>query len=532
MLQLPPPGSHPTLIARKLLTLATFIQGIPFSSARVLEHLGTSCDDIMTRAVKAAHNLTSDDELVASVEGIECIMLESLYENYAGHLRRSWLASRRAVMMAQMLGLDRGVKPASLDGAATEPDRMWFRLVQLDRYLCLMLGLPPSALEDGFADPETLDSCAALERMHRLSCVANGRILRRDRSEMLDPETTSEIDKLLQEASATMPPHWWVPPTLSSCTDHMDRIRETLRFHDHFLHYHLLLQLHLPYLLYSTSEPKYEYNRVTAVTASREILSRLLSFRALHSVGYYCRGVDFITFIASTALCLAYMNDQRRRRAGDAGVHYLVHQRMSDRGLLEQTLLNMQMIAAQRNDDLVTRVATLLQNLLAIEADVAAGGKYTTTLGQESKEEQDLGCLVKLSDDANVLSIHLPHFSMIKIEREGPQPWLSQTNPWPDFPQVHYVPQTQVVGEPQSTSLVEPDDQTQSAVWRNPSLPQLISFAADDGSEDRGGFNGAEEEPGVFGQDAILGDWSLQDIDVAFLDGLVEGGIGLETTAS
>ena len=42
LLQLPPPGCHPLLIARKLLVLATFLQGIPSSHAKHLESLSIS----------------------------------------------------------------------------------------------------------------------------------------------------------------------------------------------------------------------------------------------------------------------------------------------------------------------------------------------------------------------------------------------------------------------------------------------------------------------------------------------------------
>ncbi|KAF4877763.1 Dehydrocurvularin biosynthesis regulator [Colletotrichum siamense] len=88
----------------------------------------------MFRAVTTAHDLvTSNDELVASLEGIECILLEALFKNYTGDLRQSWLAARRAVTIAQMLGLDRGIAPVSLSGFSVNLNDMWFRIIQFDR---------------------------------------------------------------------------------------------------------------------------------------------------------------------------------------------------------------------------------------------------------------------------------------------------------------------------------------------------------------------------------------------------------------
>ncbi|KAF4890650.1 Dehydrocurvularin biosynthesis regulator [Colletotrichum fructicola] len=185
LLQLPPEGSHPTLVARKLLVLATFLQGIPESSSHQLDSLNNPYQVTMFHAVTTARDLvTSNDELVASLEGIECILLEALFKNYTGDLRQSWLAARRAVTIAQMLGLDRGIAPVSLSGFSIDPDDMWFRIVQFDRYIALMLGLPQSSVQDTFATHQSLERCSPLERMLRLCCVACG-CFRRDAASVL-----------------------------------------------------------------------------------------------------------------------------------------------------------------------------------------------------------------------------------------------------------------------------------------------------------------------------------------------------------
>lgn len=172
LLQLPPAGSHSTLFARQLLILATFLQALPSSSTIRLDTLGIDYHGLMSRLVRTAHNLvTCNDELVTSLEGLECILLEALYENSSGNLRPSWLAARRVVAIAQMTGLNRGVEPPSLTGASVKPDDMWSFLIQLERYLCLMLGLPQSSFDDSYADAEALDSCAPWERMSGLKGI-------------------------------------------------------------------------------------------------------------------------------------------------------------------------------------------------------------------------------------------------------------------------------------------------------------------------------------------------------------------------
>ncbi|KAK6211176.1 zn 2cys6 transcription factor [Colletotrichum tabaci] len=510
LLEPPPPGSHPALIARSLLILASFLQGMPFSSAHHLARLGTPWQVLMSRAVKAAHSLvTSDDDLVASLEGIECIMLEGLYENYAGNLRPSWLAARRSVAIAQMIGLNRGVEPKSLTGSVIEPSDLWFRLVQFDRYLSLMLGLPQSSLDDVYARPEALEGCTPLDRYLRLCTVACGRLLRRDPSDVYDPETNKGIDRALQEASALMPAQWWVAPTLSPDTGHAERIRDTLRFNDHFMYYHLLLQLHFPSVLRPVSECGYVYHRSTALTASREILSRMMAFRATRPARYYCRGVDLIAFFSSTALCLAHICDTPQDVTAQHGFHFLAHQRLSDRGLLEQTLAIMQELVDRHDDEIATRVATLLKHLLAIEADVASGGKYAVAFSPEAQKHDDLGYRVKMSDDGTTLRICLPHFWVIKIQKQGPSG--------------ERLPVASSDGnELRVKSGTDGDGSTSFTSTRQDPLPAIPR------TENSGlGRVGGEEQP-LFGREGNEENWALENLDFAFLDSFIEGTLGLD----
>ena len=84
----PPPGSHPAFIAWKLVALGSYLQALPPSSAESLIALGVRPSEVMSRAVDTAHRLvTCNDELVNSIEGIECISIEAMYHNDGGNLR-------------------------------------------------------------------------------------------------------------------------------------------------------------------------------------------------------------------------------------------------------------------------------------------------------------------------------------------------------------------------------------------------------------------------------------------------------------
>ncbi|CAH0045378.1 unnamed protein product [Clonostachys solani] len=529
LLELPSPSSHPVLIARKLLLLATFLQGIPPTSWGHLENLRVSRRELMAGAVSKAHHLvTSNDELVASIEGIECLMLEGLYESYSGSLRPSWLATRRAVTIAQMLGLHRGVRPTSLTSAAFKPDHVWFRLVQLDRYLSIMLGLPPMSVDDSFAKPDILDTCTPEERMQRLNCAAAGRLLRRTPTDAVDPAKTKEIDNLLQDSSASLPPQWWLTPTLSSCHGQMDTIRDTLRFNGHFMHYHMLVHLHLPYLLPLESSRDHEYSRMAAISASREILSRIASFRTFRPTGYYCRGVDLLAFLACTALGLAHICDHSRRRTDDGGFLFLVHQRLSDRGLLEHTMQYMSDMACVNDDAIGSMVATLLEHLLAIEEDAAAGSSYTVTSCMDSdveREEETGGSHFKLSADGSVLTIHLPHIWVVKIERgpgqKGRLPTKTSRDSSSAPEPAESTAQRRLISN--QAREVQQSKILCSPILQNPSLAQLMPFVTRDhlakasqGTEDGGldfllPIQELNENEGV-----------AEDIDISFFNSFIQ----------
>lgn len=541
VLRLPPPGSHPVLIARKLLLLGSVLQGIRSCSSLVGGLSASHRDTIMSRAVETAHNLvTCNDDLVDSVEGIECLLMESMYHNTAGNLRRSWLAVRRAMLMAQLMGLQRGVrKVLELDTRACfDPTFLWFRLVRMDRYLSLMLGLSPGSLDDSFADPKALEGCTPMERMQRIQCVAAGRILQRNKAGTDDDLTsTHEIDKLLHEASSLMPPEWWLAPNAG---DDMETLGETVRIMDLFTHHHLLARVHLPYLLRFSADHRYDYNKITAVNASREVLSRFVSFRKSRSATPYCRGVDFLAFIASTALCIAYIEARRHDpRPGDPRgcstfFAFLVHQRLADRGMMESALEIMEFTAAGGTDKIASKIASVLRHLLDIEADAAAGGTYDTNSsrgeftggGGELEYGRDLG------DGGNVLRIHIPYLGTIKIEGRG----ISKSSDLD--PAVSLVPpehHDKGQQKPQTANAwagyqvggqsVNPDWQAVSSNLGSVTTSELSEpTAKSDDIFASTGANGAHDaQLFVPGLAAAVDDWALQGVDLAFFDSLLCG---------
>ncbi|OAX81235.1 hypothetical protein ACJ72_04426 [Emergomyces africanus] len=567
LLQLPPHGSHPVLIARRLLLLGSFIQSIPLCSLGKLVGMKSDYRAIMSQVVHTASRLvTCDDELVSSLDGIECLMIESMYLNNAGNLRRAWLINRRAMVVAQMMGLHRGMCCSSMSlekgtRDRIDPDYMWFRIVLTDRYLSLMLGLPQGSVENVFASPAGLQHCTATERMERLHCIAAGLILQRNSTERTDLAATYRVDGMLREAAALMPPQWWLitPDSSTLTSNHANGFEESIRLTSQFAHHHLLVQLHLPYMMTpSSADTSYDYCKITAANASRTIVSQFVAFRQSNVTAAYCRGIDFVAFTASITLCLAHMEARRQHTDysnKDISVFQsLQHQRLSDRGLLERTLEIMKSTARKSHDIVVQTISNILQPLLTIENNSADGhGSYHTRVTLEpDKHEPQIPS--DRSENFEELLIHIPYFGTVKIEHHPILPdivtsttvasedWLRSVSISQETNSSPVVPSRPISAENQarprthekemiaSTHLTSDEvDAIQpagSSLQAGPSdldPPHPLGQTRPSRWEDLSYFNSTERQtnnPILPNSDADVEDWALQGVDFALFSNL------------
>ncbi|KAI5460190.1 hypothetical protein BGZ63DRAFT_389673 [Mariannaea sp. PMI_226] len=535
VLQLPPLSSHPVLIARKLLQLGIFLQSAPPESLRDLD---ISYCHIMTRVVDTATKLvTTNDDLIGSIEGIECIIMEAMYHNYAGYLHRAWMAVRRATAVAQMMALHNGLNSRSVKilepetRAIFDADQVCFRLVSIDRYLSLMLGLPRTSLESFFASPKALEGCQPIDRMQRIYCIVADRILQREENDLVE---MYEIDTLMQRAAAEMPPQWWLMPNILGGTNisKTDPIHETSRLMDHFTHYHLLLRLHLPYLLHAPSDQRYHHSKMTAINAGREALARYVAFRSNNPDHFYCRGVDFIAFIATTVLCLAYIdfrgqNQCLSRSVGSSNFDFLAHSRLGDRGLMERTVDIIECMARAGSDAIASKIARILGHLLAVEANAASGTSYSTN-SSCGDGKQELECHGQLTNGGKMLQVHIPCFGTINFERRtiskasfGGQTTEQRLLPDPPDQQG----QTHLY-RPGPSSMCEGDAQVTVQADPGQAVPVQSDLPGDGLSSFRHGGIPEDSLPNIQAIGELGEDWDLQGVDITLFDTLFRGTTG------
>lgn len=452
---IPNSKSHPVLIARTLLYLAHGIQNLHPSS---LDHtqfdLGCPLTEAMQRFLDTACRLvTCNDEMLESLEGLECLILEGVFHINAGNLRRAWLVFRRAISLAQLTRLDRGddTDLAVLDSTTmASPSFMWHRIVSQDRYLALMLGLPLGTPDDCFGNPEplALDDCPMgyLERIH---CIIMSRItaMRGSKSDSLTSVDLRSIDLALDKAVRGMPPDWWQPPIKSPGDG--EALEDVLRIMFHITHFSLLIYLRLPYMLFDGEENTQNSNKSTCVHASRELLNRYIRFRCMDSIAFCCKSIDYSAFMACLTLLLAHLRRWHDSNGVDDG---LAHQRLSDRAMVQETIELMTELGQESGDTVLEKTTELVTSLSRIEADAAKkAGLYGGFSGTRSH---------RMSNSS--LRIMIPSFGVVSITRDGIIPsaavpnskgeYRNQTSDTREYPQRPSAPSAAIFqdGEPRT----------------------------------------------------------------------------------
>ena len=379
---------------------------------------------LMRRLMTAATTwVTTKEEMHGTVESLICIILEGVFEINSGNLRRAWVAYRRAMTVAQLMGLHRSPMPPlkhidpELDA---QPEFMWFRIVYMDRYLSLLLGLPQGTSDESMGAMSILRHEPPLGKFERLLTVVASRILERNEGALAMSEitTTQSIDSELLGVSKSMPASFWRPANFHNLIPGSpDTLLETVRLAAQVYYFGLLIQLHLPYIMRIGDNTEHEYSKITCLNASREIMTRFIAHRSFNPLSSCSRPVDFFALLAAMTLLLAHLDAHHHREA----TNFLAHQRLSDRAMLDQALERMDVISNLNKDVITEKSAILIRRLLDIEADAAEGSSYTTRSvgGDDDEQERQKG--------GEELRLYIPYFGFIKIARQGPlsrEPWL------------------------------------------------------------------------------------------------------------
>lgn len=367
-----------TLIARTLLFLTVCLQQMPadFDSNKLqLTSVSGSIDAHVEKYLATVSALlTSDDEIISSIEGLECLILQGLYHTNAGNLRRSWLTFRRALNVGQLMGIHKAEHSNSISGGRM----MWYQIVRADRFLALLLGLPCGSSEDTFEPHENFQNPEInkdLLFLRKLSTLA-GRIITRNQVEFAHAfASTQAIDEQLDSLANEMPKSWWEVPETYSTDRHAAAI-EFDRIMMQIWYYQLEALLHLPFMLKAATERRYNYSQFVCLKASREMIWRYLSLRQANISSFCCKAIDFAAFTATVTVLLSLLEPIQGGEGQDA-----LSQRVSDKALVKTIQESMEELAANSKDVVATQSAEVIKVLLRVNSSCAlANGNLRLTI--------------------------------------------------------------------------------------------------------------------------------------------------------
>lgn len=426
-------NTHPVLIAKQMLCIAMALQKQNFYLLLEDVSLSEPHSVIMERLVDTVIGLvTTNEEFHGTLESLACMQMEATFQESSGYLRGAWLANRRALLVAQQMGVHQSCnrKFKRVD-PRTEIIRetVWFRILYYDRYYCLVLGFP-QASTDVNIEPKSPDTAHddPLDRLDRAHAAIAARLLERMHGRELLPgeesAMTSALDADLLRAAKSMPAKFWLHPKFHHHEqDSREEYMETWLGKSQVLHYNLINQLHLPRLLKFNGDRLSDSSKLACMNANREVLTRYLNYRSLRQQTEPCLTFHFLSLMAAITLLLAHF-DSHLQRTVQPNSAVLEHQRLCDRTTMEQVLDAMKSVHRAKNDSMSEASIKILRCLLMLEDDAAEGGRYTAQCVQQPGRSQhfDDDEYEGLCERSVVLRISIPYFGIVKIKRESPAP--------------------------------------------------------------------------------------------------------------
>ena len=273
----------PVQISKALLCIAISISQMNQNEVRSRLNLRMSPLDLMEHYISVIDtHVLSEDGLVGTLEGLECLILQITWDVNLGRPRTAWLRCRRCLTFAQSLGLHR--RPSKMEQGRVAFERrgakIWWTLYHVERMLALMLGVP-YAVADQHCDVESkinLKGTPQNVEVYRIwLCKVAGRLIDRNQgSSGVSLLTTISIDQDLEELARSMPDEWWHPPPEGQTSTPADHDAAITRL----WHHQVRALLHLPFMLKPSSDSRYEYSKIAAMDSSREMIKAYQFLRA------------------------------------------------------------------------------------------------------------------------------------------------------------------------------------------------------------------------------------------------------------
>ncbi len=293
------------IVAQTLACLALTMQQLPGTFDFSTLNLPDSLDALQDHYITAVETLmAADDGLSSTLEGLSCLIVQTKYYVNMGKPRKGWLTIRRALNFAQMLGFHRQSFDRD-DKATTTRRSIWLTIYQVERFLSLLLGYPSACLDSHFerllAGDKSDQTCSRQCFNVKLSVITGQIINRNQNPKSMTIAATHRIDEDLEQARSILAAGWWDAPWEADAPDgtRFEKFVSKTFFHN------VRILLHLPFMLKSSTDRRYEYSRIAALESSREMIDSYHCIRhpdrPLIAV---CNVIDFQVFTAAMLLTI------------------------------------------------------------------------------------------------------------------------------------------------------------------------------------------------------------------------------------
>ncbi|KAK4627301.1 Transcription factor sdnS [Fulvia fulva] len=281
----------------KSFALQALKDGHPTQIGLLLVSFAISTGDAQKYLPPVERHILHSNDWAGSEYGMSCLVALGLCYMSSLQPRRAWMVYRRAISLLQLNGLH-------IRRKTEKQELLFWQLFHADRWVSLMIGLP-YMVPDHFCDATVapLSQLGPSIWSYRKLGLVTARVidcLQAVKGPMLS--VALQIEDELEEIQAQLPAQYLDLADIKACADSDDKLTRLYRV----IHYYQLkIYIHLPFLLRSAHEAKYEYSRKSCIDDSRKLVEAYLEiFDASPSAAFDGLVLNFVAFTATVVVLL------------------------------------------------------------------------------------------------------------------------------------------------------------------------------------------------------------------------------------
>ncbi|KAF2749539.1 hypothetical protein M011DRAFT_484951 [Sporormia fimetaria CBS 119925] len=347
------------IIARTLMHLALSICCLPpeFDCSRLTP--GWSLHAAVNDYVEAVTSLVSaSDDIMCTLPGLETLLLLTLYHVNCANLRKAWLVVQRALNLAQLMGFHRiiqGRLTCPTMEAIENAKIVWRCIVDAETYLGLHLRLPFAS--EGYpsesGDPG-ITHRSKLNTLARQIAAVDANITAQTYAHALF------LDEKLESLMRVLPKEFWEVPNVPSKARSPESAMVLERVALQVWHLQLKMILHLPFLLRAAKESRYEYSKISALQACRDIMLRWFALREASNTQAYCRFSELAAYMAAVTVVLDILSEMGMKERTE-----VQRTRGCDFGMVCRVICDLEKLAkGSPREKIAARSAAVIRKLL------------------------------------------------------------------------------------------------------------------------------------------------------------------------